>query len=134
MGFGIFWFFETGKLGVLGGGGDLVKSDTGHGAAEEESRIVGMLGDDGGDGLFGFGVVLVENGVFGRGDGGIEEGIFAGPFGQEADIGEGLGLRGAVPEAVEGGGGNGFGSGGGTASEKGEGATGGDADDLLVGI
>ncbi len=134
MGFGIFWFFERGKLGVFGGGGDMVEGDTGHGAAEEESRIVGMLGDDGGDGLFGFGVVLVENGMFGRGDGGIEEGIFAGPFGQEADIGEGLRLRGAVPEAVEGGGGNGFGSGGGTAPEEGEGATGGDADDLLVEI
>jgi len=43
-------------------------------------------------------------------------------------------LRDKVPEAVEGGRGNGFGSGGGTAPEKGEGATGGDADDLLVGI
>ena len=134
VGFGIFWFFETGELGVLGGGGNLVESDTGHGAAEEKSRIVWMLGDDGGDGLFGFGVVLVEDGVFGGGDGGIEEGIFTGPFGQEADIRERLGLRGEVPKAMECGGGNGFGSGWGTAPEKGEGATGGDADDLLVGI
>ena len=121
-------------IGRCGGGGDMVEGDTGHGATEKESRVVGVLGDDGGDGLFGFGVVLVENGVFGRGDGGIEEGSFTGPFGQEADIGEGWGLRGEVPEAVEGGGGNGFGTGGGAASEKGEGATGGDADDLLVGI
>ena len=134
VGFGIFWFFETGELGVLGGSGDMVEGDTGHGAAEKESRVVGMLGDDSGDSLFGFGVVLVENGVFGGGDGGIEKGIFTGPFGQEADIGEGLGFRGEVPEAVEGGGGNGFRSGGGAAPEEGEGATRGDTDDLLVGI
>jgi hypothetical protein len=81
VGFRIFWFFEAGELGVLGGSGDMVEGDTGHGSAEEESRVVGMLGDYGGDGLFGFGVVLVENGVFSGGDGGIEEGIFTGPFG-----------------------------------------------------
>ena len=81
VGFGIFRFFERGELGVLGGGGDMVEGDTGHGASEEESRVVGMLGDDGGDSLFGFVVVLVENGVFGGGDGGIEESIFTGPFG-----------------------------------------------------
>jgi len=81
VGFGIFRFFEAGELGVFGGGGDMVEGDTGHGASEEESRVVGMLGDDGGDSLFGFGVVLIEDGVFGGGDGGIEEGIFTGPFG-----------------------------------------------------
>ena len=43
-------------------------------------------------------------------------------------------MRGEVPEAVEGGGGDGFGSGGGTAPEEGERAAGGDADDLLVRI
>ena len=43
-------------------------------------------------------------------------------------------MRGEVPETVEGGGGNGLGSGGGTSAEEGEGATGGDPDDLLTGI
>ena len=72
--------------------------------------------------------------MFCGGDGGIEEGIFTGPFGQEADIEKCLGLRSEIPEAVEGGSGNGFGSSRGASAEEGEGATGGDADDLLVGI
>ena len=117
VGLGLKGFFENREANVGFSFRQLLEGEAGDGTTEEKSGVLGMFFDDLGDRLFRLCKILVEHGLFGRGDSGIEEGVFIRPFGKGADIGKVSRLAGGIPEVGEGGDGHRFRAGGSTSSQ-----------------
>jgi hypothetical protein len=98
MGFRIPGFFQDGEPDIRLCPGKIPLGQAGHGTTKKESGIVGMFFDDVRNGFFRFGIVLLKNRLFCGGYGRIKKGVFPGPFGKEANIGECARFGGLVPK------------------------------------
>jgi hypothetical protein len=80
VGFGILWVFQNGeaniRLGLIG----VIQGEASERSSKKESGVVRMFFNDLGDGFFRLGKILIKNGLFGGGDGGIKESVPICPF------------------------------------------------------
>ncbi len=114
--------------------GHVLKGESCDRATQEEAGVVRVFFDDLGDRFFRLGEILVEDGLFSRGDGGIEEGVFVRPFREGSNIEKGTFLAGGIPQVGKGSDGHRLGPGGSPPSHQGKRPAGGEADDLVKGI
>ena len=80
MGFWILWVFQNGEANIRFGLLGMIQSQASERSSKKKSGVVGMFFNDLGYRFFSLGKILIENGLFSGGDGGIKESVPICPF------------------------------------------------------